>query len=171
MARHSNELLIEKFYKNFQKLNAEEMVDCYHPDIHFSDPAFGDLQGKDAGDMWRMLCGNAKDLRILFDRVSAGDRDGSAHWEAHYTFSQTGRKVHNIIEARFVFQDGYIIRHADAFDIWRWSGMAESGSAFIPFSPMRWWAKRWEKTPSNAWGRTIRFRLKSNRGAAGLIFA
>ncbi|HQU71920.1 MAG TPA: nuclear transport factor 2 family protein [Calditrichia bacterium] len=124
MARHSNELLIEKFYKNFQKLNAEEMVDCYHPDIHFSDPAFGDLQGKDAGDMWRMLCGNAKDLRILFDRVSAGDRDGSAHWEAHYTFSQTGRKVHNIIEARFVFQDGYIIRHADAFDIWRWSGMA-----------------------------------------------
>jgi len=105
-------------------LNAEEMVDCYHPDIHFSDPAFGDLQGKDAGDMWRMLCGNAKDLRILFDRVSAGDRDGSAHWEAHYTFSQTGRKVHNIIEARFVFQDGYIIRHADAFDIWRWSGMA-----------------------------------------------
>ena len=124
MARHSTELLIEKFYKNFQKLNAEEMVDCYHPDIHFSDPAFGDLQGKDAGDMWRMLCGNAKDLRILFDRVSAGDRDGSAHWEAHYTFSQTGRKVHNIIEARFVFQDGYIIRHADAFDIWRWSGMA-----------------------------------------------
>jgi hypothetical protein len=49
---------------------------------------------------------------------------GSAHWEARYLFSATGRKVHNIIDARFELRDGKIVRHADSFDLWRWSGMA-----------------------------------------------
>ena len=38
------------------------------------------------------------------------DRGGSAHWEAWYTFSATGRKVHNVVEANFEFADGRVLR-------------------------------------------------------------
>lgn len=32
--------------------------------------------------------------------------------------------MHNVIDARFTFRDGKIIRHVDTFDLHRWSGMA-----------------------------------------------
>lgn len=86
------------------------MAACYHPEVHFSDPVFADLRGEEAGDMWRMLCGRATDLRIEFDEVTVDEDRGSAHWEAWYTFS-TGRKVHNVIDASFEFSDGLILRH------------------------------------------------------------
>ena len=49
---------------------------------------------------------------------------GRAHWDAHYTFSRTGRPVHNSITAGFAFKDGLIARHADRFSFWRWSRQA-----------------------------------------------
>ena len=49
---------------------------------------------------------------------------GSAHWDADYTFSLTGRQVHNVIDATFELRDGKIVRHKDVFDLWRWAGMA-----------------------------------------------
>ena len=61
----------------------------------------GALDGREAGGMWRMLTGQAKDLRIeLIDHDTQGER-GSAHWRAHYTFSQTGRPVINDVQASF----------------------------------------------------------------------
>ena len=38
---------------------------------------------------------------------------GRAHWEADYTFSSTGRKVHNVIDATFEFEGGLIRAHRD----------------------------------------------------------
>ena len=121
---HPNALLIETFYTAFQKRDAEGMVACYHPDVRFSDPVFHELQGARAGAMWRMLCARAKDLEVEFRDVRADDRTGSAHWEARYLYSATGRRVHNVIDAQFEFRDGKIVRHADTFDLWRWAGMA-----------------------------------------------
>jgi len=121
---HPNARLIETFYTSFQKRDAERMVACYHPDVRFSDPVFHELVGARACAMWRMLCGRAKELEIEFRDVQADDRTGSAHWEARYLFSATGRKVHNVIEAKFELRDGKIVRHADTFDLWRWAGMA-----------------------------------------------
>ena len=100
------------------------MVACYHPEIAFSDPVFPDLQGDRARVMWQMLCERGKDLRIEFTQVDADDRQGQAHWEAWYTFSATGRQVHNRIDARFDFRDGRIFRHADSFSFWRWASQA-----------------------------------------------
>jgi hypothetical protein len=71
-----------------------------------------------------MLCARAKDLEITFGAVSALGTSGSAHWEANYTFSKTGRAVHNVIEASFTFLDDKIVRHADRFSLWKWAGMA-----------------------------------------------
>lgn len=116
--------LIKRFYEAFQRLDADAMIACYSADIIFSDPAFGTLRGKDAGDMWRMLTTRAKDFSLTFDDVSADERSGSAHWVATYLFSQTGRIVINDIQARFVFRDGKICEHHDSFDLWRWSRQA-----------------------------------------------
>jgi SnoaL-like domain len=121
---HANEDLITRFYSAFQKRDAQAMVACYHAEIQFSDPVFQNLKGLRAKAMWLLLCERGKDLHIEFTNVSADDRLGSAHWEAWYTFSTTGRKVHNIIDARFEFQDGLIRKHADSFNLHRWAGQA-----------------------------------------------
>lgn len=118
-----NQQLIRNFYTAFQQRDYAGMIACYHPDIHFSDPAFGDLHGKRAMAMWHMLCERGQDLQISFRDVMATQNGGQVHWEAVYTFS-TGRKVHNQVDANFTFADGLIIRHADQFDFWRWTRMA-----------------------------------------------
>lgn len=121
---HANAQLIERFYQAFQRRDAAAMAACYHPDVQFSDPVFTDLRGTQAGAMWAMLCARGKDLRLEFREVQADDQRGRAHWEAWYRFSATGRPVHNIIEARFEFRDGLIIRHEDHFDLKAWSAQA-----------------------------------------------
>jgi hypothetical protein len=74
--------------------------------------------------MWEMLVTSAKDLKIEFGEVSANEKSGTCLWQATYTFTTTGRSVHNIIRARFEFTDGKISKHVDVFDFWRWSKMA-----------------------------------------------
>ena len=121
---HPNAQLIEKFYSAFQKLDAETMVSCYAEDVRFSDPVFPDLRGREAGNMWRMLCAKAKNFDLTFSDITADGVSGQAKWEAKYTFSATGRQVHNRISASFVLADGLIVAHADTFDFWKWSAMA-----------------------------------------------
>lgn len=120
----SHKQLIEEFYTAFQARDAAAMIACYHPEVRFSDPVFTDLRGARAGAMWEMLCDGGKDLKIEFREVWADERTGRAHWEAWYTFSGTGRSVHNPIDATFEFQDGKIIRHKDSFDLHTWASQA-----------------------------------------------
>lgn len=121
---HPNIELIDRFYSAFQRRDAEAMAACYADDVVFSDPAFGELRGEAARDMWRMLLSRAQDLSLTFTDVEADDQHGRAHWVARYTFSQTGRTVVNRIDARFVLRDGRIVEHRDSFDLWRWSRQA-----------------------------------------------
>ncbi|MEB0040510.1 MULTISPECIES: nuclear transport factor 2 family protein [unclassified Pseudomonas] len=120
----ANSAVIIEFYQAFNQLDAEAMIACYTEDVLFSDPVFGELRGRQAGDMWRMLTSRAKDFSLTFDHVRANDRTGGAHWVATYLFSQTGNTVVNDIQARFVFRDGKICEHHDQFDLWRWSRQA-----------------------------------------------
>ena len=120
----ANSAVITEFYQAFNRLDAEAMSACYTEDVLFSDPVFGELRGRQAGDMWRMLTSRAKDFSVVFDNVRADERTGGAHWVATYLFSQTGRTVVNDIQARFVFRDGKICEHHDQFDLWRWSRQA-----------------------------------------------
>ena len=57
----------------------------------------------------------------LLDSIEATDTAGKAHWVATYTFSGTGRKVVNDIQASFVFKVGKIVRHKDVFDLYLWA--------------------------------------------------
>ena len=115
----ANKELIENFYSAFQNKDYKAMAACYHPDAYFRDEAF-ELKGKQIAAMWHMLCERGADLELTY---SVSDNNGvvSAHWEPRYTFSQTGRLVHNIVDAEFEFKDEKIIRHIDHFDFWRWS--------------------------------------------------
>lgn len=120
----SNDDVIVRFYESFASGDAEAMAGCYHQEVHFHDPVFQDLNGPEVMKMWRTLLSRSDDLEItLGDHGSAGE-SGSAHWSAVYTFSQTGRLVHNEIDATFRFRDGLIIDHVDQFDLWKWSRMA-----------------------------------------------
>ena|SRR5947207_11475583 len=121
---NNNEKLIEQFYSCFQARDYKGMAECYHSDIEFSDMVFPNLKGIRAKAMWQMLCQRATDLEIITSGIRADDKKGQAHWEARYTFTKTGKKVHNKIDARFEFQDGKIIKHIDSFDLWKWASMA-----------------------------------------------
>lgn len=116
--------LIEKFYASFAALDAEGMASCYHKEIEFEDPAFGVLKGERAANMWRMLCASQKEKEQVFKVVFSDITAHSVHWEAFYTFSKTGRKVHNKIDASFEFKDGLILRHTDVFNLRQWAKQA-----------------------------------------------
>jgi SnoaL-like domain len=92
----------------------------------FEDPAFGRLTGGAVKDMWRMLAARSDDLAVtLGDHgVAADGRSGWAHWSATYTFTDTGRKVLNEIDARYTFTDGLISEQVDSFPLRRWGAQA-----------------------------------------------
>ena len=117
---------IEIFYNAFKNLDAEAMNACYHDDIIFEDPAFGILEGERAKAMWAMLCESQKgqNFKIVVSDINDNKNEGTAHWEAFYTFSKTGRKVHNKIDAKFAFKNGLIIKHTDNFNLHKWARQA-----------------------------------------------
>ena len=117
------------------------MEACYAPDVHFSDAVFTDLRGGRAGAMWRMLTRRRATCGSSCSSTRPGDTSGSAHWRAHYTFTQTGRPVVNDIQASFRFKDGLIVEHRDDFSFYRWArqalGPRGSSSAGRPSSGPR----------------------------------
>lgn len=125
--------IIDEFYEAFSNLDAENMVKHYHPDIVFIDPAFGELKADRAKNMWRMLCHSqkGKGFKIKYEVIDLNSKSANAKWEAFYTFSQTGRKVHNKIYASFVIENGLIVRHIDEFSLYHWSRQAMGIKGYI----------------------------------------
>jgi hypothetical protein len=117
---------IERFYTAFAKLDADTMQACYAPQATFDDEAFSLRGPREIGGMWHMLCDATKakglaDWKLVFSQVT----NNSAHWDANYRFSSTGRLVLNRIDASFEFDaQGLITRHTDRFDFWTWSRQA-----------------------------------------------
>ncbi len=109
------------------------MVDCYHDTIIFEDPAFGVLKGEEAKNMWRMLCKTqkGKNFKVIASNFESTSQAGKARWEAFYTFSKTGRKVHNVVNASFKIKNGKIISHVDSFNLYRWSKQALGFKGFL----------------------------------------
>jgi len=129
---NANENLIAKFYTAFANADAKTMSECYHPKVHFIDPAFGLLKEEQVSKMWEMLILKSKgNIKIEFSYVKADEFTGSAKWIATYNFSKTNRKVINRISAEFIFQDGLIIKHTDSFDVWKWSKQAFGTTGYL----------------------------------------
>lgn len=129
--------IIERFYTAFDRRDWSAMGACYADDARFSDPVFPDLDALQVRAMWRMLLTSGTDLRISFRVVYESATHGTCEWEAFYTFSRTGRKVHNVVRSEFGLRDGLIVRQHDRFDFWRWSGQALGASGvLLGWSPL-----------------------------------
>tara|TARA_R110001592_G_scaffold359369_2_gene665908 strand:+ start:16104 stop:16571 length:468 start_codon:yes stop_codon:yes gene_type:complete len=116
--------LVNQFYTAFQNKDAATMASFYHPEASFEDEVFT-LQGEDIGHMWTMLCARGKDMTMTFkDVISTSKNQVSCHWEPIYTFSGTGRKVHNRIDTRIELKDGKIWKQRDVFSFWSWASQA-----------------------------------------------
>jgi hypothetical protein len=80
---------------------------------------------------------NAKDFKLSFSDIMVDGNRGSCLWLASYSFSKTGQRVNNRIQAAFTFKDGLIYVHHDEFDLWRWSRMALGVSGvLLGWSPL-----------------------------------
>lgn len=124
---------IEKFYEAFARQDAEAMVLLYHDEVWFADPAFGQLKGDRAKNMWRMLIASqkGKSFKVVVSNIHCDSVSGSADWEAVYTFGSKKRKIHNKIKARFKLQDGKIISHLDEFNVHHWATQAMGFSGWL----------------------------------------
>jgi len=101
------------------------MNKIYDPEnAFFYDPVFQNLNARDVRKMWKMLCIRGKDLTISYQVLSADDHSGKARWDAHYTFSGTGKKVVNRVKSDFVFKNGLVTNQKDEFDLYGWCKQA-----------------------------------------------
>jgi ketosteroid isomerase-like protein len=121
---HPNEEQIRRFYSAFMRHDTAAMAAHYAPDAVFTDPAFGELRGPQVGAMWAMLTSRATDLVVEMMSSDADAAAGSGRWEAWYTFTATGRPVHNVVHTTFRFRDGLIVEQHDHFAFWPWSRQA-----------------------------------------------
>jgi ketosteroid isomerase-like protein len=121
-----SEATIQALYSALDRHDGEAAAACYTDDAVFEDPAFGRLEGGAVKDMWRMLAERSDDLAVTLGEhgVTEDGRTGWAHWSATYTFTDTGRKVLNEIDARYTFTDGLISEQVDVFPLRRWGAQA-----------------------------------------------
>ena len=119
-----------RYWDAIGRLDAETMADCYAHDAQFEDEVF-QLKGAECGMMWRMLFQGAADLEIRPGNLVV--KDGIAHGrlDAWYTFTATGRKVHNKIQTRLVLRNGKIIDHHDRFPFYKWSRQALGAKGWL----------------------------------------
>lgn len=128
---NANEQLINHFYTCFKDKDYKGMQACYADNATFSDAVFKNLNSAQVRAMWQMLILKGKDMRIEFDQITADEKTGKAHWEAYYTFSATGKKVINKIDASFEFENGKIVKHIDDFNFYTWAKQALGLTGFL----------------------------------------
>lgn len=121
---NANEQLIHHFYTCFKNKDYKGMQACYADNSTFSDAVFKNLNAAQVKAMWEMLISSAKDFSIEFSNIVADEKGGKAHWDAYYTFSKTGNKVVNKIDAVFEIENGKIVKHTDHFNFYNWSKQA-----------------------------------------------
>jgi hypothetical protein len=132
---HANGVLLHRLFTALGAHDHLAMACCYHPKARFRDIAF-DLRGADEiYDMWRMICRGDGDIKVQFEVVAADDHAGLVKLVDDYTISRSklSRKrydVHNVIESRFLFKDGLILRHDDECDAKEWGRQAVGHGPF-----------------------------------------
>ncbi len=120
----TNKKLVTQFYYAFANAKPESMVICYADNIIFKDPAFGELKGERAKNMWRFILAKNKNIKITATDIFVSENSGTAKWKAEYQYGKNKRKVTNNILATFEFKDGKIAKHTDDFNLHDWSKQA-----------------------------------------------
>lgn len=113
-----------RFYEAFRAKDGNAMARCYGPEATFSDPVFPQLKGPEVGGMWKMLCNRSQDIKIDYHVKKLTPENAIVEWNAYYTFSKTGRKVHNRVSSHLQIKGDHVISHIDTFDFYAWSRQA-----------------------------------------------
>lgn len=127
----ANEQLIHQFYTAFQQKDYKTMQHSYAENAIFNDSVFRNLDVQQARAMWQMLISRSGDMTLTFGNIKEENNKVIAYWEAHYTFTATGKKVINKIDAEFEIEDGKIVRHTDTFDFYKWAKQAFGAGGFL----------------------------------------
>ena len=77
-----NQELITKFYTAFSNGDATKMLECYHNEVVFEDPAFGQLKGDRAKAMWKMLLSKREESNFSISFQVLNNHE--ALWTARY---------------------------------------------------------------------------------------
>lgn len=136
MSNNAGEIAAQ-FYEAFMTKDGEKMANLYAKNATFSDEVFRSLIGPEVGAMWRMLCTRSKDLIITYEILNSTETTAQARWHATYTFSKTGRKVHNVVTSAITTSNGKIVDHRDHFSFWKWSSQA-----FGPLGVLLGWSPK-----------------------------
>jgi ketosteroid isomerase-like protein len=153
-----NEELVDQFYTSFGKKDFQGMQHCYADSAIFNDAVFKHLNAEQVKAMWQMLLSRSGDLKIVHRDVREKEGLVTAHWEASYTFTATGNKVLNKIDAEFEIQDGKIVRHTDHFNFYNWAKQAFGGGGFL----LGWTKFFREKVTATAMKKLEEYRSKVN---------
>lgn len=127
----ANEQLIQQFYAAFQQKDYKTMQNSYADNAVFNDAVFKDLDAQQVRGMWQMLISRSGDMTLTFGNIKEEGNIVKAYWEAHYTFTATGKKVINKIDAKFEIEDGKIVKHTDAFNFYKWAKQAFGAGGFL----------------------------------------
>ena len=92
---HANKILLQRLFTSLDRHDRTTMAGCYDSAAKFTDIAFDLKNGKEIHAIWHMICEG--DIRTTFDVVHADDHTAEVNVIDDYTFSSTGRKVHNVI--------------------------------------------------------------------------
>jgi hypothetical protein len=114
----------ERFYEAFMVRDHYTMGLLYAEHATFSDPVFPALNARGVRMMWHMLLSRAEDFGIEYRILEDSPTRARVDWTAHYTFGATGRPVVNRVHTEMAISAGKIVRHVDAFSLWRWSRQA-----------------------------------------------
>ena len=153
---NANEQLIKHFYTCFQNMDYKGMQNCYADHATFNDAVFKDLNAAQVKAMWEMLITSAKDFKIEFSNIQADEKTGKAHWDAYYTFSKTGNKVVNRIDATFEFENDKIVKHTDDFNFYTWAKQALGTTGLL----LGWTSFLKSKVQTNAMANLTNFMKK-----------
>src|SRR5436309_9608022 len=120
---HANAILLRKLFTGLNQHDHRVMAECYHPKAVFRDIAFHLRGQKRIDEMWQMICEGRSNIRANFEVVRADDKSGQVRLVDDYTLyasddspPSSGREVRNVIDSRFRFRDGLIIKHKDHCD-------------------------------------------------------
>jgi len=155
----ANEQLIQQFYTAFQQKDYKTMQNSYADQAIFNDSIFSNLDAKQVRGMWQMLLLGSKDMAMTFGNVKEEGNKVTAYWEARYTFTATGKKVVNKVNAEFEIKDGKITKHTDEFDFHKWAKQAFGAGGFL----LGWTTFFKEKVRQTAKKKLDEFLQKANQ--------
>ena len=120
----SNTDLAAAFYEAFSRKDYKTMQSLYAENAVFTDPVFQKLSATEVKGMWEMLISRGKDMSVDYKVEGEQGNIVSVGWTAVYTFSATGRRVVNHINAQLTIEDGKIVAHTDYFPFRKWARQA-----------------------------------------------